>query len=239
MTDPITTYAAFASRVSATALRPEWTELEAAQTCETAKRLGLASVTVRPCDIDVAVRILTGSPVKPGSTAGFPHGDANTGTKLYEARDLLRRGAREIDMVVSIAKLRSRQFQYVDMEIMQMSESCRKEGATLRVTLETAYLNDEQKIVACRICGRAEVPVIKTATGFGPLAPESDIALLRAHLPEDAIIEAAPVDTVALALSVFGQGAARLSTGVPAPLLDAWKIYLANTSIDRNAPAVT
>ncbi len=227
MTGAPDTYASFAVCVTAAALQPEWSELEAAQACEAAKRLGLGSVTVRPCDIDVAVRILNGSAVKPGSTAGFPHGDANTGTKLYEARDLLRRGAREIDMVVSISKLRSRQFQYVDMEIMQMSEACRKEGAIVRVTLESGFLTDEQKIVACRICGRAEVAVVKTATGFGPPAAALDIALFRTHLPEDALVEVASISTLASALEAFEAGATRLSTVLPAPLMEEWKQHLA------------
>ncbi len=234
MTGTPDTYASFAVLVTATALQPEWSELEAAQACEAAKRLGLGSVTVRPCDIDVAVRILGNSTVAPGSTAGFPHGGANTGVKLYEARDLLRRGARGIDMVVSLSKLRSRQFQYVDMEIMQMSETCRKEGAVLRVTLESGYLTDEQKIVACRICGRAEVAVVKTATGFGPPAAASDIALFRTHLPEDALVEAAAVNTLAAALQAFEAGATRLSTALPAPLLEEWKKHLA-----AREPAVT
>ena len=217
-------------RLIATALRPEWSELEAAQAIEAAKRFGLLSVTVRPCDIDVAIRILGSSSVKPGSTAGFPHGDQNTGTKLYEARDLLRRGAREIDMVLSISKLRSRQFQHVDMEIIQMSEACRKEGATLRVTLETGYLTEEQKIVACRMCGRAEVAVVKTATGFGPAATIADIALLRAHLPEDTLVEATGIDTLAQATEATEAGAARLSTTAPGTLIDEWKRQAAEQS---------
>jgi deoxyribose-phosphate aldolase len=230
MMESLTTYEAFAARVSLTVLNPELAEKEAALGCELAKRLGLRSVTVRPCDIDVAVRILSGSAVIAGSVAGFPHGDSNTGVKLYEARDLLRRGAREIDMTINISKLRSRQFQYVDMEVMQMSEACRKEGATLRITLETGYLSDEEKIVACRMCGRAEVPVVKTATGFGPPALASDIALLRKHLPEDAAVEAAGTDTLELAREAFEAGAARVSTANPAPLLSAWRAHLAALS---------
>jgi len=110
---------------------------------------------------------------------------------------------------------------------MQMSEACRKEGATLRITLETGYLSDEEKIVACRLCGRAEVAVVKTATGFGPPAPLSDIALLRKHLPEDAAVEAAGIDVLEQALESFASGAERVSTSNPAPLLAAWRTHLA------------
>ena len=227
------TPALLAPLLTGTILRPEWTETEAALACESSKRLGLASVTVRPCDIDVAVRILGSSAVKPGSAVGFPHGDQNTGTKLYEARDLLRRGAREIDLLLGVSKLRSRQFQYVDMEVMQMAESCRKEGAILRVTLETGYLSDEQKIVACRICGRAEVPVVKTATGFGPAASVSDIGLLRSHLPEDTLVEAVLTEsTVTEVEQALAAGAGRLSTSTFAQLLELWKQHAAKPAAE-------
>ncbi|MDQ6677469.1 MAG: deoxyribose-phosphate aldolase [Acidobacteriota bacterium] len=215
------------TRLTQTALRPEWTELEAAQACELAKRLQLASVTVRPCDIDVAVRILTGSSVIPGSTAGFPHGDSNTGSKLYEGRDLLRRGAREIDMVINIAKLRSRQFQYIDTEIMQMSEACRKEKAILRVTLETGYLTDEQIIVACRMCGRAEVAVVKDVTGFGPPGTQAGLRLLRQHLPEGALVEAGHLSSLTGLLQALDADAARISTPDAQPLLQDYQAHLA------------
>jgi len=80
-----------------------------------------------------------------GSVAGFPHGSTTTAAKLYEARDLLRRGAREIDMVLNIGKLISRQFQYVEMELAQMAEACHDAGAILKVIFENAYLTDELK----------------------------------------------------------------------------------------------
>src|SRR5207248_4471667 len=107
-------------------VKPELTGEQVVEGLEMAKRYGIACVSVRPCDIDLAVRTLQGSPVKPGSVAGFPHGSQNTATKLYETRDLLRRGAREIDMVIAISKLLSREFQHVQTELIQMAESCHK-----------------------------------------------------------------------------------------------------------------
>src|SRR5437764_972290 len=107
---PLTTYESLAKLIDHSLVRPELTEEQVGAGCELARRYDVASVTVRPCDIDVAVRILEGSGVAAGSVSGFPHGDQNTGTKLYETRDLLRRGAKEIDMVINISKLLSRQF---------------------------------------------------------------------------------------------------------------------------------
>jgi len=82
-------------------VRPELTEGDIVEGCRLAKSYHVASVSVRPSDVDAAVRELQGSDVAVGSVAGFPHGSSTTGTKLYEARDLLRRGAKEIDMVLN------------------------------------------------------------------------------------------------------------------------------------------
>ena len=149
-------------------VKPELTGVQVMEGLELAKRCHVASATVRPCDIELAVRTLEGSPVRPASVCGFPHGSENTATKLYETRDLLRRGAKEIDMVVAISKLLSREFQHVQVELLQMSELCHKEGAILKVILETAYLTDELKIIACRCAARAEVDFVQTSTGFAP-----------------------------------------------------------------------
>ena len=154
---PLTTREGLAQLIDHPLVKPELTDEQVIEGLELAKRYHIASASVRPCDIDLAVRTLQGSGVKPGAVCGFPHGSQNTATKLYEARDLLRRGAREIDMVVAISKLLSREFQHVQMELLQMSELCHKEGALLKVILENAYLTDELKIIACRCCERAEV----------------------------------------------------------------------------------
>jgi deoxyribose-phosphate aldolase len=180
---------------------------------------------VRPCDIDLAVRTLQGSSVKPGAVCGFPHGSQNTATKLYEARDLLRRGAREIDMVVAISKLLSREFQYVQMELQQMAELCHKEGALLKVILENAYLTDELKIIACRCCERAEVDFVKTSTGFAPSGYTlADISLMRRHLPEEIGVKAAGgIRTLDQVLEVYEAGCTRIGTTSTAAILDAWE----------------
>ena len=197
-----------------------------------ARRLGIPGVTVRPCDIDLTVRTLQGSSVKPGAVCGFPHGSQNTATKLYEARDLLRRGAREIDMVAPIAKLLSREFQHVQVELLQMAELCHKEGAVLRVTLENAYLTDELKIIACRCCERAEVDVVCTSTGFAPAGYTlEDVKLMRKHLPEEiGVMAAGGVGTVDEATALCEAGAARIGTPEAAQILEEWKGRLAGAA---------
>ena len=91
----------------------------------------MRALIVRPSDVDNALRWLGPGSLIVGSTAGYPDGSTTTGAKLYEGRDLLRRGAREIEMVVNVGKLVSRQFQYVEMELLQMAKSCHESGAPL------------------------------------------------------------------------------------------------------------
>src|SRR5712692_4964401 len=150
----LTRYEDLAKMIDHSLLRPELTEEQVAEGCGIARQYQVASVTVRPCDLDFAVRQMQGSGVAVGGVAGFPHGSSTTATKLYETRDMLRRGAKEIDAVINIAKLRSRQFQHVETELQQIADACREHGAILKVIFENAYLADDLKIIACRICGR-------------------------------------------------------------------------------------
>uniref|UniRef100_Q02BP1 Deoxyribose-phosphate aldolase n=1 Tax=Solibacter usitatus (strain Ellin6076) TaxID=234267 RepID=Q02BP1_SOLUE len=216
---PPPTYEALAKLIDHPLVKPELTDEDVIAGVELAKRYGIACVVVRPCDIDLAVRTLQGSAVRPAAAVGYPHGSSNTGTKLYEARDMLRRGAREIDLVIAISKVRSREFQHVQSELLQLSELCHKEGALLKVNLENAYLTDELKIIACRCCERAEVDFVQTT------AP--DIPLVRKNLPEEIGIKAAgDIRTLDQALEALTAGATRIGTTTPAAILDEWKARL-------------
>jgi deoxyribose-phosphate aldolase len=225
---PPATYEDLAGMIDHSLVRPELTDAEVMEGCELARRYRVATVSVRPCDIETAVRMLDGSGVKVGSLAGFPHGSSTTAVKLYEVRDALRRGAREIDMVINIARMRSRQFQFVETELLQMAEACHQEGALLKVIFENAYLTDELKIVACRICARAGVDFAKTSSGFAPsgYTPE-DVRLMRAHLPEHIGVKAAVgVRTLEKLKEAREAGATRAGATATAAILDAWKVEL-------------
>jgi deoxyribose-phosphate aldolase len=226
---PLTTGESLAQLIDHPLVEPELTDEQVIEGLELARRYHIASASVRPCDIDLAVRTLQGGSVRAGAVCGFPHGSQNTASKLYEARDLLRRGAREIDMVMAISKLLSREFQHVQMELLQMSELCHKEGALLKVILENAYLTDELKIIACRCAERAEVDFVTTSTGFAPTGYTlGDIALMRRHLPEEIGVEAAGgIRTLDQALEVYQAGCTRISTTSTAAILDEWQARLA------------
>ena len=225
---PLNTYEALAKMIDHSLVRPELTDDQVAEGCALAKRYQVASVSVRPSDVDLAVRLLEGSGVAVGSVSGFPHGSTTTATKLYETRDLVRRGAKEIDMVINIGKLLSRQFQYVEMELLQMAQACHEKGAILKVILENAYLTDELKIVACRVSARAEVDFLKTSTAFAPTGYTlEDLRLMRKHAPERIGIKAAGgVRTLEKAMEVYNVGCSRFGATRTAEILDAWKAHL-------------
>jgi deoxyribose-phosphate aldolase len=210
-------------------VRPELTEDQVRQGCQLALDYETASVSVRPSDVDLAVRQLRGTSVRVGSITGFPHGDSNTATKLYEARDLIRRGAQEIDMVLNIGKLISRQFPYVETELVQMANACRGEGVILKVILENCYLTEDLKIIACKIAKRAEVDYVKTSTGFAPGGcTMEDLRLMYAKCqPRVKVKAAAGIRTLEKALEAYHTGADRIGATATAAILDAWRSQLA------------
>jgi deoxyribose-phosphate aldolase len=227
----LTTYEDLARLIDHSLVRPELTDVQVLAGLETAKKYKVAGATVRACDIDLAARTLAGSSVRAGAVCGFPHGSQNTATKLYEARDLLRRGAREIEMVATVSKLLSREFQHVQTELLQMSELCHKEGATLTVILENAYLTPELTIIACRCCERAEVDLVSGSTGFAAGAAGrnaiEDVKLMRQHVPEETGVKAA-AGTLDEVLALADAGVTRIATEASAGILEEWKARLAS-----------
>ncbi|MBM3773708.1 MAG: deoxyribose-phosphate aldolase [Acidobacteria bacterium] len=232
------TYESLAAALDHTLLAPELTEEQTIAGCEQARSSRIGAVTVRPCDADTALRLLENSGVQVASVSGFPHGSTTTAAKLYETRDLLRRGVRRIRAVVNISKLLSRQFQFVETELLQLAEACHKEGALLEVVFENAWMSPELKIVGCRLCVRAGADFVSTSTGFGPSGYAlEDLRLLRQRLPETTGIRAAGVETLEQAVETFGAGAAAIGTPGPALILEAWKLELKQREAAAAPPA--
>jgi deoxyribose-phosphate aldolase len=215
---PPATYEALASAVNHILLGPELTNTQIVEALEAAKRHAVGVATVRPSDVESAARVLAGSAVVPAAVAGYPYGFQSTGVKLYEVRDLLRRGAKEVAAVIAVARLLSREFQHVQTELNQMVEVCHGEGARLIVILDLPRLDRELKIIASTCCERAEVDGVAALGEF----TGDDLALLEKHLPDEATIEVA-ASTADDALALLAQGATRLATASPAAILDDWK----------------
>lgn len=189
-------------------LRPEWTEEQVLDACDNAARLAVHCVIVRPCDVDAALR--TG--IRVGSVCGWPFGDQTTGVKLYETRDLLRRGVKEIDFVLNPSRLLSRQFQYTETELLQAVDACHKEGAVIKIVFPPGVLNFEAKLVGARICSRV-------GPDFAVVSTEADIPALRPHFSEDIGIKFASIATREDLERLHSAGCTRFGCEDPTPLL--------------------
>ena len=233
------TYDDLARLIEHSLTRPDLSEDEVSTGLWLAREYRVAAVVVRPCDVDLAVRILDGSGVAVASVAGFPHGSSNTATKLYEGRDLLRRGAKEIAIVTSPGKMISRQFQHIETEILQMSESCHQAGALCKVIFENGYLAEDLKVILCRICKRCEVDYAETSTCFGPTSHTlPDLALMKSILKDRVKMKASGgVRTLDQAFAVYNAGCDRFGSTATAVILEDWKRILAEREAEKKRAA--
>jgi deoxyribose-phosphate aldolase len=216
-------YEDLASLIECALVQPELSEVDVERGVGVAKKLGVAAVVIRPSDVDLVARWLPGSGVRLSGLADSPHGYSTTAAKLYEARDLLRRGVHELHTVMNTGKLISRQFQYLETELQQMADSCHQSGAILAVNLESEFLNEELKILACRVARRAGADYIGTDT-------LADVPFLRTHSRDRLKIKScAPIPDLATALAFRDAGCSRIQMTDPGPVLEAWKVQVAVT----------
>lgn len=136
-------------------LRPEFTRADIERECGIAKKHEVASVCCVPTDVKLAKELLSGTSVKVGVVVGFPHGYCTTKTKVFETEQALADGAVEIDMVLPIGKLLSKDYDYVRNDIRAVAAAAHKGGAIVKVILENCYLSDELKVAGCKLCEEA------------------------------------------------------------------------------------
>jgi deoxyribose-phosphate aldolase len=174
------TVAQVAAMIDHSLLRPELTLDDVSKGCAIAAHHQVVSVCCKPADVRYAGRELAGTPVKVGAVVGFPHGSSTTETKVFEARRALADGAREIDMVINIGRLRGGQHADVAKDIRAVVDVASSSGALVKVIFENAYLTDDEKVVACRLTEEAGADFVKTSTGFAATgASMHDLRLMR------------------------------------------------------------
>jgi len=193
-------------------LRPELDDAYVRNGCRLAAKYDVASVCVRPADVQRAKAILDGTDVKVGTTIGFPHGNHTTEMKVAEARRALADGATELDMVLQIGALKSGRDADVEADIRAVVEVAHAAGAIVKVIFENAYLTDEEKVRACRLTEAAGADFVKTSTGFAPSgATHADLRLMRANTsPHVAVKAAGGVRTLDALLEVMSLGVTRI-----------------------------
>lgn len=226
------TYEQVAGTIDHSLLRPELTQQEVSDGCDLAARYRAASVCVRPADVALAASRLTGTPVAVGTVIGFPHGAHTTAIKVAETRDAIANGATELDMVLNISWMRSGEDARVQEEIAAIVAAAREdagEAAIVKVILENAYLDEEQKVRACKLSEAAGADYVKTSTGFAPTgATLEDLRLMRASVGPGVKLKAAGgIRTLDALLAAIEVGCARIGATATAVILDD---YTARTS---------
>lgn len=208
--------ARIASLVDYTLLNPDATPEQVDRVCDEALEFGFAAVYVYSGNVARAAARLEGSDVAPCSVAGFPAGANLTSAKVFEARQAIAAGAREIDMVLAIGLLKTGAYAQVAEDLAAVTRAAHAEGALVKLILETVLLTEAEKVAACRLAAGTGIDYVKTSTGFaGGGATVADVALLRRTVGDRLGVKAAGgIRTLADAMAMVAAGATRIGTSV-------------------------
>lgn len=206
-----------------TILKPDATRAEVLQVCGEALKYEFASVCVNSFWVPVVAGELRGSSVKTCTVAGFPLGAASTPAKVAETLEAVSQGATEIDMVINIGALKSGEPAIVEVDIAAVAEAARQGGAIVKVIIETALLDHDQKVLACQLSMRAGAAFVKTSTGFAKTgATVEDIALMRATVGPDIGVKASGgVRTLEDLKVMVAAGATRVGASSSVKIIEA------------------
>ncbi|WP_394766612.1 deoxyribose-phosphate aldolase [uncultured Paludibaculum sp.] len=212
-----------AALIDHTILKPEASRAEVVKVCQEAKQYNFASVCVNPYWVPLVAAELKGTPVKVCTVIGFPLGATSTASKVAETEIAVRVGAQEIDMVLNVGALKSGDHSTVKQDVQLVAESCHRNGAILKVILETALLTDEEKAIACALCKIAGADFVKTSTGFSKHgATANDVALMRKIVGPDMGVKASGgIRTLEDLETMYTAGASRIGASASVKIVEA------------------
>ena len=221
--DVIRTSKDIAPYIDHTLLNPDATRDQVETLCDEARRYGFAAVCVNASYVPLAARLLAGSSTVPIAVVGFPLGATVAAAKAFEAREAVRAGAREIDMVINIGALKSRDYRLVVDDIAAVVRA--STPAPVKVILETSKLNNDEKIVACALSKAAGAAFVKTSTGFGGGgATAEDVGLMRRIVGDDMGVKASGgVRTTDEARKMIAAGANRIGASASVAIVTGQK----------------
>lgn len=199
------------SMVDHTLLQQGATWEEIRQICDDGIAYGCASVCIPASYVKQAAEYL-GEKLSVCTVIGFPNGYSTTACKVFEAKDAIENGAKEIDMVINIGWVKDKRWEELLREIKAVKAACG--GLVLKVIIETCLLTEEEKIMMCRIVSESGADYIKTSTGFSSGgATREDVALFKDHVAPHVKIKAAGgISSLEDAEDFMALGADRLGT---------------------------
>lgn len=172
-----------------TLLKPDASQEQIETLIEEAKKYDFASVCVNPTWVSFAAQALKATDVKVCTVIGFPLGANTPELKAFETSDAIQNGANEVDMVINIGALKSRNFDLVERDIRAVVEAAK--GTLVKVIIETCLLTDDEKVRACQLAQKAGADFVKTSTGFSTGgATVADVALMRKTVGPDMGVKA-------------------------------------------------
>lgn len=212
-----------ASLIDHTILRADATKQDVARVCREAKQYNFASVCVNPYWVPLVAAELAGTPVKVCTVVGFPLGANAPEIKRAETEAAVRCGAQEIDMVINIGALKSGDHETVKLDIQAVTGAAHRGGAIVKVILETALLNDNEKAIACTLAKLAGAEFVKTSTGFGPSgATAHDVALMRMVVgPNVGVKASGGIRTLEDVRKMAAAGATRIGASASVKIIEA------------------
>jgi deoxyribose-phosphate aldolase len=201
-----------ASMIDHSLLRPNATLEELKKVCREAIEYGFKAVCINPIFVGEAASLLKETGVLVCSVVGFPFGTHTPQAKAFETSEVIRLGAREIDMVIRVGALKDKKDREVKEDIRAVVDAAK--GSPVKVILETCYLTDEEKIRGCGLVIEAGASFVKTSTGFaGGGATVEDVRLMRRVVGYDFGVKAAGgIRTLEDAVKMIEAGASRLGT---------------------------
>jgi deoxyribose-phosphate aldolase len=193
-------------------LKPNATESDIIRLCKSAIEYGFYSVCVNPYYVPLCSALLKGHKTKVSAVIGFPFGMTIKDVKIYEAKEAVKYGAKELDIVINVGAVKSGNWDYVGDEILSIISATK--SVVHKVIIETCYLSDEEKILATKIVSLFGAEYIKTSTGFGPKgATLKDVRLIKKVLGDKAKIKAAGgIRSLSQVLNFIKAGASRIGT---------------------------
>ncbi|WP_207696458.1 deoxyribose-phosphate aldolase [Enterococcus sp. DIV0212c] len=204
-----------------TILKADAQEEDILRIIEEAKKYEFFSVCINPCWVALAKEHLAGTSVDVCTVIGFPLGANTSEVKAYEATDAINNGATEVDMVINVGALKSKQYKKVLKDIQAVVDAA-KGKALVKVIIETALLTDEEKIKVCELAKEAGADFVKTSTGFSTGgATVADVKLMRETVGPDMGVKASGgIHNEAEAKAMIDAGATRIGTSAGVAIME-------------------
>jgi deoxyribose-phosphate aldolase len=206
-----------------TLVKPTVTKDDVMKLCREAEKYGFCCAVVNPTFVSLARHMLEAADVKVCSTVGFPFGVTLPEVKALEARRVVELGAEEIDMVMNVCALKSKDYETVKKDIKAVVDVKRlNKDVIVKVIIETGWLTDEEKVIACKLAKEAGADFVKTSTGlFGGKATVEDVKLMRQTVGEDMGVKAAAgIRTLKDMLAMIEAGANRVGTSTAVAIVE-------------------